>query len=71
MTTYSYDISLSDSELIALEAALDYYEEHCIRAAQVGDKPSRHTHAAPIARIRANLFRSIRQTSGNNFWGAD
>lgn len=30
MTTYAYSITLTDSELIALRAALNYYQNRCL-----------------------------------------
>ena len=29
MTTYSYNFTFDDSEMIALEAALNFYVDHC------------------------------------------
>jgi hypothetical protein len=64
MTTYSHDLSLNDSEMIAISKALEMYSEYCTQQLSSGPKAPYWAHKKAIERIQARLFSNARQTSG-------
>ena len=64
MTTYSYNLALDDSEMIALEAALNFYLRHC--SVQLKDGPCSPfwAHRESIRKILARRLDNVQQVSG-------
>jgi hypothetical protein len=68
MTTYRYELSLDDSEMIALTAALEMYEKYCSEQLADGAKAPYFAHHDSLRSIQSKLLKNTSQTSGNNFW---
>lgn len=69
MTTFSYTITLDDSESIALEAALDLMIDQCKQRIEAGEGAPHIAHLHNCERIRQKLRSSTPQmTSANNLW---
>lgn len=67
MTTYSYNIDLTEMELIAVEAAIRFYIEDCDREVSSGEKPWAYQHKELLLDVMAKRYKNVNQTSGNNF----
>jgi len=67
MNAYKYELSLNDSEIIALEAALMMYQQHCSERLADGPKTPYWAHKKSIETIQAKLYANTSQISGNNF----
>ncbi|SEG11644.1 hypothetical protein [Nitrosomonas ureae] len=68
MTTYTYELSLDDFEMIALMAALEMYEKYCSEQLVDGAKAPYFAHHNSLRRIQSKLLKNTSQTSGNNFF---
>jgi hypothetical protein len=64
MTTYSYTLVLSDSEMITLEAALRMLATHCDQELKAGGGAPYFAWQHNIKEIQARLHAHARQTSG-------
>lgn len=71
MTTYSHTITLSDSEMIMLIAALDNMIEHCQAQLDLGKGAPYWAHKQSAESVKSKLFRHSIQASGNNFYELD
>lgn len=67
MTTYSYQIDISEMELIALERAIEFYLKECDKRIEGGDALAKH-HQEMLLGVLAKRYNRPTQTSGNNFW---
>ena len=67
MTTYSYKLSLSDSEMIMLEEALKMMVEKCEREITLNPRAPFFAHLGSANALRARLHKDTVQTSGNTF----
>lgn len=67
MTTYRYDLSLDDSEIISLTAALKMYEKYCVEQLADGPKAPYWAHHKSIKEIQSRLLNNVIQMSGNSF----
>ena len=67
MTTYSYHLDLSESEAIALQAALISYSATCTAKILAGEKTPFTAHDNMILGILNRLNESATMTSWNNF----
>lgn len=64
MTTYRYDISLNDSECIAIEAALEIYVDYCKAKIAKDEKVPCLAHLQVIEKLQDRICRNGTQTSG-------
>jgi len=55
MTTYTYTLTLNDSEMIALTRALDLYETKCRYEVAMGNQAPFPAYLAAVASIRDRL----------------
>ena len=67
MTTFIHRITLSDSESIALEAALHLMMTHCNEKLAAGEKAPYWAHRSSVEAILGRIHDDSIQTSGNNF----
>jgi len=69
MTTYSYTISLDDTEMIALVKALDHYKALCESEIKEHGGPCAPfwAHSSAIVAIKKKLYSKTFRTSSNNF----
>ena len=68
MTTFKYDITLNDSEMIALTEAINRYIAECEHQLVDGPKAPYWAHNDALLKLKAKLHSNPTQTSGNNFW---
>jgi hypothetical protein len=68
MTTFAYTITLNDSEVIMLKAALELMIKHCQKKLdeRAGAPFWAHKHSAQ--NVLGKLYENTIQTSGNNFF---
>lgn len=66
MTTYSYSLVLDDSELIALEAALDMLLERCGHELESEPRAPYWAWRESANRIKSRIYERARQTSGQS-----
>ena len=64
MTTYCYDLTLDDGEMIALEAALNFYLIHCNDKLKDGPCSPFWAHREAMRNILARRLDSVQQMSG-------
>ena len=69
MTTYSYTITLDDSEHSTLSAALAMLKDDCLEQLETAPGAPYEAQLRNIERIEKKLDEGARQTSGNNFGG--
>ena len=55
MTSYIYGLNLTDTEVIALEAAMEAYLAHCAGEIAGGAGAPYRAHAAALEAVRARL----------------
>lgn len=67
MTTYSYNITLNDSEVIMLEKALNQMIDHCKMQLDNGEGAPFWAHKQSAQSVLEKLQAKVIQTSGNNF----
>lgn len=67
LTTYSYNIDLTEMELVAVEAAIKFYIEECDRKIAQGDGAWAAHHKDSLLDVMAKRYKNATQTSGNNF----
>lgn len=67
MTTYAYDLTLNDSEIIMLESALKLMIETCDKNIASGEGAPYRAHKNSAENVLKRLDGNVRQTSGNNF----
>jgi ribosomal protein S20 len=67
MTTYSYGLTLSDSEVIMLDAALKLMIKTCEENIAKGDGAPNLAHKNSAENVLSRLHDNMNQTSGNNF----
>jgi hypothetical protein len=67
MTTFAYDITLNDSEVIMLKAALEIMIEHCEAKIAVGEGAPFFAHKISTQSDLTRLHANATQPSGNNF----
>lgn len=67
MTTYAYDITMNDSEVIMLQAALEMMIEHCEAKIAAGEGAPYFAHKSSAQSVLKRLHANATQTSGNNF----
>jgi hypothetical protein len=72
MTTYTYRIILNDSELIAVQAALEHYREFCESELSARPQAPYWAHAQAIGAVLGRLFGDAQMTSTSSFcWPKD
>ncbi len=64
MTTYCYDLTLDDNEMIALEAALNFYLDHCNDQLKDGPCSPFWAHRESIRKILSRRLDNVQQVSG-------
>jgi hypothetical protein len=67
MTTYSYYLTLNDTEIIMLRKSLNSTIEHCAHKIENGDDVPYRAHKQSAEEVLSRLYANTRQTSGNNF----
>jgi hypothetical protein len=67
MTTYSYDLTLNDSEAIMLKSALKLMIEMCEINMTKGEGAPNWAHKKSAENVLFRLHDNIKQSSGNNF----
>ena len=65
MTTYCYDLTLDDGEMIALEVALKFYLDHCSDQLKDGPCCPFWAHRESIRKILARRLDTVQQMSGS------
>ncbi len=68
MTTYSYTITLNDSEAIMIKAALELMIKHCQEKLDEGAGAPYWAHKHSAQNVLDKLYDNTIQTSGNNFF---
>ena len=68
MTTYSYNITLNDSECMAMEDALKLLIDFSQERIAEGEGAPHHARVSDAKEILERLNQNVTQTSGNNFW---
>jgi hypothetical protein len=68
MTTYAYTITLNDSEVIMIKAALDLMIKHCEEKLDKGAGAPFWDHKNSAQSVKEKLYDNTIQTSGNNFF---
>lgn len=68
MTTFSYTITMNDSEAIMLEAALELMINHCEQKLDEGAGSPYWAHKHSAQSVLERLNDNTSQTSGNNFF---
>jgi len=68
MTTYAYTITLNDSEVIMLKAALELMMKHCKQKMDEGAGAPYWAHNHSAQSVLEKLYDNTIQTSGNNFF---
>ena len=72
MTTYAYRIILNDSELIAVQAALEHYRKVCELEMLAGPREPYLAHARAVDAVLGQLFADAQMTSTSSFcWPKD
>jgi hypothetical protein len=69
MTTYSYSITMNDSEVIMLKSALKLMIKHCQDKIDKEEGAPYWVHRKSAQRVLERLRDNCIQTSGNNFNG--
>ncbi len=64
MTTFAYTVVLNDSEVIAIEAALELLIKHCDKNLKNGPRAPYYIWRVHAERIKAKLTENSVQTSG-------
>jgi len=67
MTTYAYTLTLSDSEMLALDAAIEHYRAFCRQQLASGEGCPYWAHARSMEAIGARLFGNAQLMSTNSF----
>jgi hypothetical protein len=67
MTTYSYKLSLNDSEMIMLEEALKMMIEKCEWEITLNPRAPFLAHLGSAKALNARLNKDMVKTSGNTF----
>ena len=68
MTTYAYTITMNDSEVIMLKAALELMISHCQDKLDEGAGAPYWAHKYSAQSVLEKLYDNTIQTSGNNFY---
>jgi hypothetical protein len=68
MTTYAHTITLNDSEVIMMKAALDLIIKHCQEKLDEGAGAPFWAHKNSAQSVKEKLYENTIQTSGNNFF---
>lgn len=68
MTTFEYTITLNDSEVIMLKAALELMIKHCQEKLDEGSGAPFWAHKDSAQNVLKRLYDNTIQTSGNNFF---
>lgn len=72
MTTYAYRLTLNDSELIAVQAALEHYRKICESELSAEPQAPYWAHARAIDAVLGRLFADAQMTSTSSFcWPND
>ena len=66
MTTYAYTITINDSEVIMLKAALELMIKHCQQNLDEGAGAPFWAHRQSAQSVLEKLYDNTIQTSGNN-----
>jgi hypothetical protein len=56
MTSYSFGLRINDSEMIALQAAIAHYADHCRSKIQERSGAPYHAHVHTLEEISRRLF---------------
>lgn len=68
MTTYSYTITVNDSECIALGAAMDFYLAHLEKVYLSGNHaPPTIAHLHSLKAIRERVYEGAKMTSTSSY----
>ena len=68
MTTYSFKLSLNDSEMIMLKEALKMMIEKCEREITLNPRAPFFAHLGSAKALNARLKKDMVKTSGNTFF---
>jgi hypothetical protein len=68
MTTFAYTVTMNDSEVIMLKAALELMMKHCDDKLAEGAGPPYWAHKHSAESVLEKLFDKTIQTSANNFF---
>lgn len=68
MTTFIYKLTLNDSEVIMMKAALELMIKHCQEKLDEGARAPFWAHKESAQKILDKLYDNTFQTSGNNFF---
>jgi hypothetical protein len=68
MTTFAYTITMDDSEVIMLQAALELMIKHCQNKLDEGAGAPYWAHKHSAQSVLEKLYDDTIQTSGNNFF---
>ena len=69
MTTYSYSITVDDSEVIAVETALYMYLQHCEEQLSNGPCAPYWAHKQNVERVLGRLHSDVAMTSMSSISG--
>ncbi len=68
MTTFSYRITLNDSEAIMMNAAMELMIKHCQAKLDEGAGAPYWSYKHSAQSVLEKLYKNTIQTSGNNFF---
>lgn len=68
MTTFIYEVKLTDSEMNSLDAAIKHYLSYCEASLVDGPKAPFWAHRSSLESVRKRLLLSATVTSSNTFW---
>jgi len=68
MTSFSYNLTLEETEVITVKAALELMIERCDKNIAKGEKAPNWARKDAAESVLSRLHDNATQISGNNFW---